>query len=318
MIIQTKPGVTPPSLGAILGLQGLGASTPPLPPASVLPPGIDDNPENRYYYAQLATIAPAQACGPQDTGCIAQNFQLEQQRLQAQVAAQAASQQFYQSGQRWSPSGGPIDAATAYREGLLINQPTTYVPPVGQQPPGPQQPPPVVNQPGGPGPVIPAGTQFSPTASLKNITHPGAAFQVGDKLQVLITRGKPGAQVTASSSHNGGAAGTATMGTLDAAGEYATIATMTTSEVGSWTEQWFVDGQKVGDFSFQVRDSQPGTTSSNVFGDLFGSSSQESNAAGSGNNNAGGAGNGAGLFGISPKLLLIGGAGIIALLVLRK
>lgn len=116
------------AIRAIHHLGALGAD--PLPPASVLPPGVDDNPNNRYYYAAFNQLPAPVQCDWSDLACIARDSQIQAAKLQLSQTAQQEANAFYASGARWSPGGGPIDPATAWNEGLLTNQPTIYVPPV--------------------------------------------------------------------------------------------------------------------------------------------------------------------------------------------
>lgn len=164
-------------------------------------------------------------------------------------------------------------------------------------------------------------TQFSPVATFRNLTNPGVRPRVGDQWQVSIVRGRPGATVSASSSQNGHVLGSATMGTLNSNGEWVKTGSFDDSTVGTWNEVWYVDGVKAGEFNFVVASgSGSGTGIDNNTTDQGGNEGLFGGGSGSGSgSHSGGGGSIAGMFaGISPNMLLIGGAAILAVLVLKK
>ena len=89
-----------------------------------------------------------------------------------------------------------------------------------------------------------------PTVSLLNSSDPaldspsGASFAVGDAYPAQVTSGSPAAYqlVTLTSTQNGTAYGSLGVGTTDSGGNFTLSGTQGASEMGSWTEQWYVGG----------------------------------------------------------------------------
>jgi hypothetical protein len=95
------------------------------------------------------------------------------------------------------------------------------------------------------------GTQ-SATVQVSNTTRIGQPnFWVGDDFLVTIN-GAPGADVTLTATFNGESLGTADFGQIPASGIMTLTGTEGPEELGTWHEDWAVDGQLVASFNFLV------------------------------------------------------------------
>ena len=79
------------------------------------------------------------------------------------------------------------------------------------------------------------------SVTLNNESNPGGQFAVGDQFTVIVT-GPPNAAVTATSSQNGGAQSSGSMGTTDESGTLQITGTWSAANAGTWAETWNVAG----------------------------------------------------------------------------
>src|SRR5579883_831020 len=113
----------------------------------------------------------------------------------------------------------------------------------------------------------PAGS-YHPTAQLR-VPRGGSVFYPGDTWSIVITGGQPNAPVKVVGGMNG-QQNTVVYGTTDANGNFTLSGigrahrrrgslrgTFSQSDVGSWSETWYVGNDVAGSFTFQV---QPSTT----------------------------------------------------------
>jgi hypothetical protein len=94
--------------------------------------------------------------------------------------------------------------------------------------------------------------------TLTNISRPGTAYYVGDRLLVAITGGTPDGVVTNTATQNGGGESTTTYGTVNQFGEFFLVVTMSAVEVGNWSEVWKVGGVAVSNvLTFAIKAALP-------------------------------------------------------------
>lgn len=92
----------------------------------------------------------------------------------------------------------------------------------------------------------------NPWIGLFNTTRLGAQnFSVGDDFEV-IALGQPGDLVSVSAVFNGQDLGSTNYGPLDAGGQMFIRGTMSPDVVGTWAEQWFLNGSLLASFNFTV------------------------------------------------------------------
>lgn len=78
---------------------------------------------------------------------------------------------------------------------------------------------------------------FAQTVKLRNVSHSGTQFEAGNIVEVAITGAVPSGTVTVI--QNGGAP--FVFGTTDSSGNWSITATESGSDVGSYSQSWFVD-----------------------------------------------------------------------------
>jgi hypothetical protein len=102
-------------------------------------------------------------------------------------------------------------------------------------------------------PINNSGGVNVPTTSNANFTFnvPNNPMQVGDTWVASITGAQANAPVVVQGGMNG-VLGNVQVGTTDANGDFSLSGTCTSDEVGSWTEQWIVGGDVVGNISFVI------------------------------------------------------------------
>ncbi len=100
--------------------------------------------------------------------------------------------------------------------------------------------------------LLPASAQGQ-TVELLNLSRPGAVnFYVGESWQINVT-GSPYQQVAVTATHNGVPSGPTVVGSTDGSGRFTLNGSMSTAEIGSWTEVWTVGGvQATPTLSFEV------------------------------------------------------------------
>jgi hypothetical protein len=165
----------------------------------------------------------------------------------------------------------------------------------------------------GPAPV-PGGAVESTSYSL-SVKISGTSFNVGDSWQITVS-GPPNSQVSVSGTQNGTSIGSNTpMGTIGSSGTLVLTGTFTASQVGSWTEQWFVAGQSAGSISFSVASGSTsgGASGSSNGGSSGGSSSTGNGASSSDSNPFGFLTNTVTIGGISIPIWALGGGALAAL-----
>jgi hypothetical protein len=101
---------------------------------------------------------------------------------------------------------------------ITNNPPSTSTPPASQTP-----------------------TVYPVTATLRNLSRPGADMRVGDQWELTIT-GRPNAPISAAASHNGASA-TQSFGNTDGSGRKVLSGTYDASVLGSWQQTWTIAGQ---------------------------------------------------------------------------
>ena len=89
--------------------------------------------------------------------------------------------------------------------------------------------------------LTPTAAAIPTSVTLNNESNPGGQFAVGDQFTVIVT-GPPNAAVTATSSQNGGAQSSGSMGTTDESGTLQITGTWSAANAGSWAETWNVAG----------------------------------------------------------------------------
>lgn len=95
-------------------------------------------------------------------------------------------------------------------------------------------------------------TGIIPTITLQNITRVGSlAFVVGDTFLLNVVAA-PGQAVSGDGIFNGVDFGTQEFGTADANGLFVLTGVEGPDDVGSWLQNWYLDGQLVQTFSFIV------------------------------------------------------------------
>lgn len=83
-----------------------------------------------------------------------------------------------------------------------------------------------------------AGPLAAQTVAISNVSYPGTGLEVGDTVGVTITGAAPNGAVTVVA--NGGSP--YYFGTTDGSGYKFIPSTITSSDVGSWSEVWYVNG----------------------------------------------------------------------------
>ncbi len=92
----------------------------------------------------------------------------------------------------------------------------------------------------------------NPAVGLFNTTRIGAQnFTVGDQLEV-VALGKAGADLFVASSLNGEKLPDVDYGAIDTTGQMFIQVTIGPEAVGVWAQQWYIDGQLLGNFNFVV------------------------------------------------------------------
>ncbi len=196
----------------------------------------------------------------------------------------------------------------------------------------------------------PTGTQ-APTQSQPTTSPSGYSPQVqfitsrigilypGDSWQIRITGGRPSTMVSVDGTFNGVTTRN-TLGPTDGSGVFTTSGVIDSSSIGNWSETWWVGGDNAGTFSFQVAPSPstgspttsagggtgvpwippagsgtpytaPPATTSTPTGTPYSPA-----PTGSGNTSAPAASSGDLINGIPNNVLMLGAAGILALMVL--
>lgn len=156
----------------------------------------------------------------------------------------------------YSAADAALNAAIAFAPAQAWTDPgAPYVPPDDQLtlvaptlPPGTFQQAPIVNVGGysGGAPVA---------VTLTNVTRYGSSnFVVGDQFSVVVT-GTPGDDVTAQANFNGQDLGVSDWGPINSAGQLFINGTMGPSNVGAWSQQWYVAGRLQASFNFVVSNS---------------------------------------------------------------
>ena len=112
---------------------------------------------------------------------------------------------------------------------------TTSTPPTGSLPTFPTSP------------TVP--TSYSPRVSFSTARQ--GTLYPGDSWQIQITGGAPNTPVYADGTFNG-ATNRNTMGSTDSAGNFSLTGSIGASEVGNWSETWWVGQSNAGTFSFSV------------------------------------------------------------------
>jgi hypothetical protein len=201
------------------------------------------------YYDLLAQV-PRRDCDPYDVACVAQN--------QADVTAV----QDYWDTHMFLPGGVPEGTQLEFKplSAGQVQQFTQNVTPTGvlsvdqvpyvsQAVPGPA-----------PGEASRAYVSSAPPATqgaMKGGTltfqtsRGGSTLQPGDTWTVSIRGASPGLTVSVTGGKNG-AVSTTGMGTTDANGDFSLSGTITSDQIGTWAEQWYVSSVLSGSFSFTV------------------------------------------------------------------
>lgn len=102
-------------------------------------------------------------------------------------------------------------------------------------------------------------SSYTPRVSFSS-SRGGSTLYVGDSWTITITGAAPGAEIKVTGGKNG-ASPTVSMGSADGSGKFVLTGTVTSEEIGTWSESWAAGGLNAGSFSFTVTSGPGGSTS---------------------------------------------------------
>lgn len=305
MSARFHPLIGPVSRRRLSGLRGLGESN--VNPTTIWLPGTGagsgflSTPGNAatasggpaVYQAPTAVPVPACASDTQPGGaafsasCIAQVLAAQQQNMNLNNAANYAvditncNNDWAENNAAYTADGivGPPNTCANDQFGLTPTQTGGYTgSTTGPQPSG------AITAPFTPGAstgTATGSTGTNPAFTFTNLTSGNnSSFNVGDRWQIQIIGAAPNSPVSVVGGQSG-ANTTASMGTTDSGGNFATNGQMTAAEVGPWQETWTVGGRQVASFSFTVSPtgSAAGNSTTATGGSVTGSFSDLLNAS---------------------------------------